>query len=1020
MSKVYYKCSTKGSSAEQGDVQAIPDITKADPYRRDFVQRFRADADFRVNHIGFPADGNVDGFLRKYEDFVRPGVKNVPAVEGTDCHVCVALYKVGLNLGPSEAPAARGTGPGTHAAKAHFRVETESGECKTLPEDSLRPWDPTHEHDIPDDVTRITAFSEASLLLAIRRRFETLQIYTYVGDIVISVNPYMMLPSVVRIESPPQQYGLGSNPNAYATAFFAYGGQMRSSGSSGAGAAGPTPDGGNTPIRQACIVSGESGAGKTYCCGRVMKFLNALSKQREAAIGPSTIVKRATTAGAGGTAAPRGGSISDLVEDVSPFLEAFGNAKTKRNDNSSRFGKFMEIMFDDGRIVGARIKHYLLEKSRTVAQGRGERSFHVFYQMIKGLSPQERARLSLEPDGDCARYEAVMRGGTHTVDADFPGADALQFNNPYVPGDPDNSGVRACLANANCSPEQLDGIWRVLAAILKLGNVKFRDTDGVAQSGSGSSPGGPLVVKELTEVAELLQLQVEPEAAAADTVGAGRYLGDMLCINRRIIQGKELDSDVRAAQAAQNRDALVKDLYARLFEFVVRCANDVLGAGLPAGLFSEMQTTVGILDIFGFEVFARNSLEQLFINFANEKLQNEFNKYIFEKELELYQSEGLLEQDNIFDFSYQNNTECCNLIEARRRKPLFIGILPLLEDQGQSQESTDDGMCRQLIKLFGRGSTGDDSSSSKKKGTGDGGGSSGGGSSSGGSDADARGAVKPKVPGDYFFARKGGGNEWFGIHHFAGDVVYHVDGFIQKNQDRVPVQLSQMLALHTREGSFVREHLYGAEDSDGGSGGGSGGGGGAGEGGGTHKAGKKGGGGGGNSISSKFVDNIADLAKRLRVTTPHYVRCVKPNDFKLRPIDGRAAFDAFKVYEQLLCVRVSDKPPAPSVRPRIRASAQTPTCPCLVVVLGGWLFCTAQFIAAVCLLVGVRRVQSRLCSFCVCSMSTYTGGMKRGTTTHTGTPVSWKWCASKRTATRSACPTTAFGATACCATALRS
>jgi hypothetical protein len=358
MSKVYYKCSTKGSSAD-GDVQAIQEITKADPYRRAFVQRFRADPDFRVNHVGFPADGNVDEFLRKYEDFVRPGVKNVPAAEGADCQVCVALYKVGLNLGPGEAPSRTGPAGTAHAAKAHVRVQTESGECKTLSEDSLRPWDPTHEHDIPDDVTRITAFSEASLLQAIRRRFETLLIYTYVGDIVISVNPYMMLPSVVRIDSPPQQYELGSNPNAYATAFFAYRGQMRSSGSSGA--AGSTPDGGNTPIRQACIVSGESGAGKTYCCGRVMKFLNALSKQREAAIGPSAIVKRA-----GGSI----GSISDLVEDVSPFLEAFGNAKTKRNDNSSRFGKFMEIMFDDGRIVGARIKHYLLEKSRTVSQVR--------------------------------------------------------------------------------------------------------------------------------------------------------------------------------------------------------------------------------------------------------------------------------------------------------------------------------------------------------------------------------------------------------------------------------------------------------------------------------------------------------------------------------------------------------------------------------------------------------------------------------------------------------------------------
>ena len=939
---MYFKCSSKGNSgrkqqAGEGRVEPIPDVTAVDPYRREFVRRFRSDADFRCEKIGFSPDGNVEEFLRKYEAFVRPGARNVPAAGSAECETCVALYDLGINLGPvTDQTSIPKSARGALREEEYFRVETavsatdgdgqQHQQQLVLPESSLRPWDATHEQDFPDDVTRITAFSEASLLLAIRRRFENLQIYTYVGDIVISVNPYMRLPEVVRINKPPQQYGLGRDPNAYATAFFAYWGQMRTS-SAGGAAVPRTPDAGNTPLRQSCIVSGESGAGKTYCCGRVMKFLNALSKQRESLIGPSSVLKRQQqqqqkqqahrSGGAKGNS--QRGSISDLVEDVSPFLEAFGNAKTKRNDNSSRFGKFMEILFDDGRVVGARIKHYLLEKSRAVSQGRGERSFHIFYQMLKGMTPEERGALKLHTGGDCAHYDNIMRGGTHTVDADDVGADVRQFTNPYVPGDPDSSGVRASLVNANCSPQHLSGVWAVLAALLKLGNVNFRDADGVAQSGSGSQPAGPADLAELEEIAQLLHVSLpdaigggggggaEPASLTSPTSQqqstastAGRYLGDMLCINRRIIQGKALDSDVAAVGAAQNRDALVKDLYARLFEFIVQCANDVLGAGLPNELFREMETSVSILDIFGFEVFQKNSLEQLFINFANEKLQNEFNKYIFEQELTLYEREGLLDQST-FDFSYQNNTECCNLIEARKRKPLFIGVLPLLEDQGQSLESTDEGFCRQLIKLFGRGVK--NRRRQQQRGGGDGGGGGGGeqadhpNQQAMTNEKNKKKKKKKKKPGDYFFAKKGGGNQWFGILHFAGEVIYHVDGFIQKNQDRVPVQLTQLLAANTAVGSFVREQLYESSSASTATSTAS-----------PKRKGKGGGKGGGkgNSISSKFVSNIADLAKRLRQTTPHYIRCVKPNDFKLRPIDGRVAFDAFKVYEQLLYAGVME------------------------------------------------------------------------------------------------------------------
>jgi len=852
MSTIYYRCSTKNKSGREvpGEVKSIPDVANADPYRRRFVQRFREDRDFRVNKVGFSDTGDIDEFLTKYEDFVKPGVKNVPA-DSADAETCVELYHKGLNLGPADKPKGASSTDSSGNDIQYFEIQQQDSQRTVLPGSSIRAWDAVHEQEFPDDVTRISAFNEASLLIAIRRRFENLHTYTYVGDIIISVNPYMPLPEAIRIQSPPQDYGLGENPNVYATAFFAYWAQL-DPGSHG------TPEVGTGPLRQSCIVSGESGAGKTYCCGRIMKFLNALSKQRVAQVGASTM----TQSGAGDAGNSQRQSISDLVEDVSPFLEAFGNAKTKRNDNSSRFGKFMEILFDDGRIVGARIKHYLLEKSRTVSQGKGERSFHIFYQMLKGLSPAERKKYKLE--ATCDSYATIMQGGTHMVDSDDPTADERQFNNPYVPGDPDQSGVRACLANARCSPKQLDGIWRTLAALLKLGKVKFKNSEGVSNSGSGSHPASAADLAQLGDIASLLQLK--------GGSSRGEYLGDMLCINRLIIQGKELDSDVNASQAVQNRDALIKHIYARLFEFVIDCANQVLGADLAPQTFQDMQSSVSILDIFGFEVFNKNSLEQLFINFANEKLQNEFNKYIFEKELDLYSSEGLLQQSN-FDFSYQNNTECCNLIEARRRRPLFIGILPLLEDQGQSLESTDEGFCRQLIKIFGRGSK-----AKKSKSQDD--------------DDDENAEDGAKTPGDYFFARKGGGNDWFGIRHFAGEVQYHVEGFISKNQDKLPVQFVEVLEQETEDKSFIREHLCNSSSDNN-----------------VPNSPKRSGRRGGKSsksISSKFVSNIADLAKRLRRTTPHYVRCVKPNDFKLRPIDGLVAFDAFKVYEQLLYAGVME------------------------------------------------------------------------------------------------------------------
>eukprot|EP00501_MAST-03F_sp_TOSAG23-6_P001839 GSMAST32.ASY1.ANO1.1917.1 assembled CDS len=441
----------------------------------------------------------------------------------------------------------------------------------------------------------------------IKRRFvENYNCYTFCSDIVISVNPYMKLLDMDCIAEYPRQkmYKLGSDPSVYSLAHLSYWGQYADN---------------KTSQNQSCIVSGESGSGKT------LKLGESLGNKNES------------------------NDVTNMISGVSPFLEAFGNAKTNMNDNSSRFGKFTKIWFNNGKIVGAEMEHYLLEKSRISNQGKGERNYHIFYHLIRG-------------------------GNSHALMIEF---DCMKMNS-------DNEiSVRSALRRANVNEETQQIMWGILAGCLKLMNLKF-----IPAGKEGS------VVKNPEMVAEVSKL-----------FGLDDTLLDMLPCESKVSKG--------------NCDALARDLYSKVF----------------AWLIEVKQTFVGLLDIFGFEVMPKNSYEQLCINFANEKLQQMFNKHVFEDEKAIFDAEKI---DLSIIPDHKDNTPCCHLIGKKSKK--FLGILPILDDVSVQGAGNDDTFLNTCKNIFG----------------------------------------KDKNVLNKYNKKK----HVFTIKHYAGKVVYDARKFVSKNKDK--------------------------------------------------------------------------------------------------------------------------------------------------------------------------------------------------------------------------------------------
>jgi myosin-5 len=358
---------------------------------------------------------------------------------------------------------------------------------------------------------------------------------------------------------------------------------------------------------QTIVVSGESGAGKTVSAKYIMRYFAT----RESPDQPGTRTKRGTE------------QMSETEERIlatNPIMEAFGNAKTTRNDNSSRFGKYIEIMFDDKtNIIGAKIRTYLLERSRLVFQPLKERNYHVFYQLVAGATETETKELDLKP---VEQFDYLNQGSSPTIDGVD---DKAEFE-----------ALKKSLATIGVDAGQQSEIFKLLAALLHLGDVKIT----ASRTDSVLAPTEPSLLKATA------LLGVDPNEFAKWTVK-----------KQLITRGEKITSNLTQQQAIVVRDSVAKFVYSSLFDWLVDSINHALATD---EVLARVKTFIGVLDIYGFEHFAKNSFEQFCINYANEKLQQEFNAHVFKLEQEEY----LREQIDWTFIDFSDNQPCIDLIEG--------------------------------------------------------------------------------------------------------------------------------------------------------------------------------------------------------------------------------------------------------------------------------------------------------------------------------------------------------------------
>ncbi|KAL0870499.1 hypothetical protein ABMA27_005480 [Loxostege sticticalis] len=452
------------------------------------------------------------------------------------------------------------------------------------------------------DLCQLPELNEQTLLDNLRARFAAGYIYTYVGSILIALNPFKFYPiynpKYVKLY---QNKRIGSSlpPHIFAVADAAYHCMLRER------------------TNQCIVISGESGSGKTESTNFLLHHLTALSQKGS-----------------------HGSGVEQTILSAGPVLEAFGNAKTAHNNNSSRFGKFIQVNYkENGMVHGAVVQKYLLEKSRICSQGRNERNYHVFYYLLAGASEQEKEQLHLL---SVDKYNYLSRTGCSVV----PGVDEqYEF-----------SRLKQSMDMVGFTMDKRRRLFAVLSAVLLLGNVEFQPQRKSYHHDEAVGVRNPEVV---SLISSLLHVKQETLLAALTSKRA-RASGETLVINYRL------------PEAIATRDAMAKCLYGALFDWIVMQVNHALLSKKDT-LREHQGHSIGVLDIFGFEDFGpSNSFEQLCINYANEHLQYYFNQHVFKYEQEEYRREGI----RWTDIGFSDNTGCLQLIEG---KP--SGLLCVLDDQ---------------------------------------------------------------------------------------------------------------------------------------------------------------------------------------------------------------------------------------------------------------------------------------------------------------------------------------------------
>ncbi|KAF5301534.1 hypothetical protein FQR65_LT08838 [Abscondita terminalis] len=452
------------------------------------------------------------------------------------------------------------------------------------------------------DLCQLPDLNEQTLLDNLRARFMAGHIYTYVGSILIAVNPFKFYPiynpKYVKLY---QNRRLGPNlpPHIFAVADCAYHCMLKDR------------------KNQCIVISGESGSGKTESTNFLLHHLTALSQKGS-----------------------HGSGVEQTILSAGPVLEAFGNAKTAHNNNSSRFGKFIQVNYkENGMVHGAVVQKYLLEKSRICSQGHNERNYHVFYYLLEGANEQERKLLHLKPPD---QYNYLNKSGCITLD---------NVDESY-----EFSRLKQSMEMVGFTAEKQRRLFSVLSAVLLLGNVQFQPRKAAYHHDEAVGVRNPEVV---LLISELLRVKQETLLQALTSKRA-RASGETLIINYRL------------PEAIASRDAMAKCLYGALFDWIVLQVNHAL-LSKKDSLREHQGNSIGVLDIFGFEDFGLcNSFEQLCINYANEHLQYYFNQHVFKYEQEEYKREGI--RWNNIDF--MDNTGCLQLVEGKPN-----GILCILDDQ---------------------------------------------------------------------------------------------------------------------------------------------------------------------------------------------------------------------------------------------------------------------------------------------------------------------------------------------------